>query len=289
MPEAWPSLPLAEWKATYDSLHLWSQVVGKIRLATTPLINHWWNVTLYMTSHGMTTSAMPYRGSSFEIAFDFIEHLLIIETSWGQRRILELRPQACADFYHSVMGLLRDLGINVAIWPVSVEMETAVRLADDREHTEYDAEYVNRWWRITLQSALVMQEFRSRFIGKCSPVHFFWGAFDLAVTRFSGRTARRRDDPMQNEAYSHEVSSCGFWPGGGPVTDAAFYAYAAPQPEGFDRALPGYNRDFGEYIFMYEDFRKSTDPRTTLLDFFQSTYEAAANLGKWDRAALERT
>ena len=288
MPDPWPELHLAEWKPTYETLHLWSQIVGKIRLATTPLINHWWNATLYLTSRGLTTSPMPYRDGAFEIAFDFIDHLLLIDTSWGQRRTLKLQPQSSAYFYGSLMMILRDLDIDVKLWPVSVEMPEAIRISEDQMHASYEADPVNRWWEIMLRSGLVMQEFRSRFIGKCSPVHFFWGGFDLAVTRFSGRRAPPREDPMQTEAYSHEVSSCGFWPGGGAVNDAAFYAYAAPQPEGFDRALPGYNRDLGEYLLMYDGVRRSSDPRGTLLEFFQSTYEAAANLGKWNRSELER-
>ena len=288
--EAWPPLPLAEWRTTYETLHLWLQIVGKIRLATTPLINHWWNTTLFLTARGLTTTPMPYHDEAFEIQFDFIEHRLLVDTSWGPRRTFELRSQPCADFYASLMSALLELEIDTRIWPVSVELPTAIRLNADRDHATYDPEYVNRWWRIMLTVAAIMQEFRGRFIGKCSPVHFFWGSFDLAVTRFSGRRAPTREgaDAMTREAYSHEVSSCGFWPGSGPVTDAAFYAYSAPQPKGFDDALPNYNRDLGEYIVMYEDVRTSSSPRATLLDFFQSTYVAGANLGKWNRADVER-
>jgi hypothetical protein len=293
MPEstAWTPLPLAAWKPTRETLHLWMQVVGKIRLASTPLVNHWWNTTLYLTPRGITTSAMPYGDGAFEIIFDFIDHRLGLHTSWGQSHAFDLRPEPCADFYDSVMTLLRKAGVDVSIWPVSVELPEQIKLDRDREHASYDAEFVNRWWRIMLASANVMGEFRGRFIGKSSPVHFFWGSFDLAVTRFSGRTAPPREgaDLITREAYSHEVYSCGFWPGGGPVDDAAYYAYAAPAPTGFDSALPGYNRDLGEYVLMYEDVRKSASPRDTLLQFFQSTYEAAARLGAWDRKQLERS
>ena len=291
MNEAWPPLPLAEWQRTYETLHLWTQVVGKIRIATTPLINHWWNSTLYLTARGLTTSSMPFGNAAFEIRFDFIDHVLLIETSAGARQTIDLRPQACADFYASVMHALKHLGIEVQISPVTSEIPVPVRLDEDRQHAEYDADYANRWWRVASSAALVMEEFRAGFIGKASPVHFFWGSFDLAVTRFSGRRAPPRPgaDAITLESYSHEVSSCGFWPGGGAVNDAAFYSYAAPQPEGFDRALPGYNRDLGEYILMYDEVRASASPRDTLLDFFQSTYEAAANLGHWNRAELERS
>lgn len=287
--DAWPPLPLAEWRPTCETLHLWMQVAGKIRLATTPLINHWWNTTLFLTARGLTTSPMPYGDSAYEIAFDFIDHALLIETSWGPREKLDLRAEPPADFYRKVMDALARLNIDTRIWPVAVELPSPVRLDTDRRHASYDPEYASRWWRIMSSSALVMQEFRGRFIGKSSPVHFFWGSFDLAVTRFSGRRAPPREgaDLITREAYSHEVSSCGFWPGGGKVDDAAFYSYAAPQPPGFDSALPRYNPDLGEYILMYDEARRSASPRDTLLEFFQSTYEAAANLGQWDRANLE--
>jgi hypothetical protein len=293
MNEQWPELPLAAWQKTYDTLHLWTQVIGKIRTTQTPLINHWWNATLYLNARGLTTSAIPHDDGAFEIAFDFIDHRLLIETSWGKRRSLELRPQFCADFWQAVMDALAELKIELKIHPLSSELPQNVRLDLDREHDTYDPAWANRWWRITLAVHNVLQEFRARFIGKCSPVHFFWGSFDLAVTRFSGRRAPPREDPMMNEAYSHEVSSAGFWPGSGTISDAAFYAYHAPQPAGFDRASVGpaaahYDSQLGEFILMYDDVRKSATPREALLDFLQSTYEAGANLAGWNRAELER-
>jgi Family of unknown function (DUF5996) len=293
MNEQWPELPLAAWQKTYDTLHLWTQVIGKIRLARTPLINHWWNTTLYVNARGLTTSSIPYGDGAFEIAFDFIDHRLLIETSWGKRRTLDLRPQACADFWHAVMEALAELKIDLEIHPLSSELPQNVRLDLDREHDSYEPQWANRWWLVTLAVHNVLQEFRTRFIGKCSPVHFFWGSFDLAVTRFSGRRAPQRDDPMMNEAYSHEVSSAGFWPGSGSISKPAFYAYHAPQPEGFDRAsvkppAAHYDPQLGEFILMYDDVRNSPSPRETLLEFLQSTYEAGANLAGWDRAELER-
>jgi len=288
---AWPPLPLAEWRATRDTLHLWMQIVGKLRLATTPLINHWWNTTVFLTARGITTTPMPYGDGAFEINFDFVDHRLLLDTSWGNQRTLKLHPETCADFYEDLMKLLAGAGIDVTIWPVSVELPEQIKLDRDRAHHSYDAGYVTRWWRAMLSASIVMQEFRGRFIGKSSPVHFFWGSFDLAVTRFSGRRAPQRPgaDAITREAYSHEVYSCGFWPGGGAVDDAAFYAYAAPPPEGFDLALPGYNRDLGEYVLMYDEVRSDASPRDKLMEFFQSTYEAAATRGRWDRAELERS
>lgn len=288
----WPPLSLAEWQPTFETLHLWTQIAGKIRIATTPLINHWWNSSLYVTARGLTTSGMPYGEGAFEVSFDFVDHHLAIATSWGPQRSISLRSVACADFYREVMKALGELAIHVPIWPQTVEMPVAIRLDEDRSRATYVPEHANRWWRITLQVASVMQEFRNRFIGKSSPVHFFWGGFDLAVTRFSGRRAPPRTDTVlrevMQESYSHEVSSLGFWPGGGAVPDAAFYSYATPPPAGFDRALPGYNSELGEYVLLYEDVRNAASPRQRLLDFAQSTYEAAANLGKWNRAELER-
>ncbi len=293
MNDDWPALPLASWQKTYETLHLWTQVIGKIRTAQTPLINHWWNATLYLTGRGLTTSPIPLGGRAFEIAFDFVDHRLLIDTSWGLRRTFELRPRPCAEFYASVMKALAELKIEVDFNPLSSELPENIRLDLDREHTTYDPEWANRWWRVTLAVHNVLQEFRSRFIGKCSPVHFFWGSFDLAVTRFSGRRAPARDDPMMSEAYSHEVSSAGFWPGSGPIADAAFYAYHTPQPAGFDRAAvrpaaAHYDPQLGEYILMYDEVRTSASPRQTLLDFLQSTYEAGATLANWNRSELER-
>jgi hypothetical protein len=273
------------------------QIVGKIRLALTPLVNHWWNTTLYVTARGLTTSTMPYHSEAIEIRFDFNEHKLVIETSWRRPTTIELRPQTTADFYATLMDALNENGVKVKIWPVSVELPTAIRLDSDREHSSYDRDPVHRWWRIMLTVDQILNEFRAKFIGKSSPVHFFWGGFDLAVSRFNGkRAAGRREGPLaaiMNEGYSHEVISAGFWPGSGTVSDAAFFAYAAPQPDGFAEAkvMPSsayYDQGFGEFILMYDDVRQSSRPRELLLDFLQSTYEAAANLGKWDRAALER-
>jgi Family of unknown function (DUF5996) len=293
--DAWPPLPLAEWADTYVTLHMWTQVVGKIRLALTPLTNHWWNVTLYPTARGLTTSPMPYRDRSVEIAFDFIDHTLTIEVSDGRRETIALQPQSVASFYRKVMATLGGLGVEVRIWPMPVEVASPIRLDQDEQHASYDRESANRWWRATLSAATVMNEFRSRFLGKSSPVHFFWGSFDLAVTRFSGRRAPAREgaDRMTREAYSHEVSSAGFWPGMPSKIDAAFYAYAAPEPAGFKAARIAppaafYNSEFGEFFLNYDDVRRSRSPRETLIDFLQSTYEAAATLGAWNRSELER-
>lgn len=293
--DAWPSLPLTEWKETYATLHMWTQVVGKIRLAQTPLVNHWWNVPLYVTSRGLTTRLMPYGARHFEIDFDFIDHNLEIKTSDDRERIIKLRPISVADFYEEVMVNLRSLGLEVKIYTMPVEVPDPVRFTEDERHASYDAEYANRFWRILLQSDRIFREFRSRFLGKSSPVHFFWGSFDLAVTRFSGRRAPTREgaDSITREAYSHEVISCGFWPGSANIESPAYYAYAAPEPEGFAQAMvrPArafYNPETAGYILLYDDVRESHAPDETLLEFLQSTYEAGAHLGKWDRGALER-
>lgn len=290
----WPSLSLDAWADTFATLHMWMQVVGKIRLALAPRVNHWWHVALYLTARGLTTSPIPYRTRFFEIRFDFIDHQLVIETSEGDRRSVALAPQSVADFHGRVMTALGDLGIDVRIWPMPVEVPSPVRFDRDREHASYDATYAHRLWRILAQADDVMKEFRGRFIGKCSPTHFFWGSFDLAVTRFSGRRAPAREgaDAITREAYSHEVISAGFWPGTPAKIDAAFYAYAAPEPEGFEtaRVCPDqafYHDDLKIFVLKYEDVQTSASPRETLLEFFQSTYEAGANLGKWDRVELE--
>jgi hypothetical protein len=297
--EAWPPLPLAEWQDTYDTVHLWLQVVGKVRLALTPLLNHWWNTTLYVTPRGLTTSAIPYGGGAFEIRFDFLSHEMIIETSRGEREVRLLRPLSCADFYEELMGILRTLGIEVHVWPVAVELPEPIHLDTDRVHCSYDAGAVQRCWRILLSASQVMEEFRARFVGKCSPVHFFWGSFDLAVTRFSGRPAPKREGTgplaeMMDEAYSHEVISAGFWPGSGTIQEPAFYAYAAPVLEGLgdapvQPAAAQWNQELGEFVLPYEAVRTAESPRQTLLDFLQSTYDAAADLGGWNRAELERS
>jgi hypothetical protein len=293
--EAWPSLPLEEWEDTRATLHMWTQVVGKIRLAQTPLVNHWWNVPLYVTARGLTTSAMPYEDRSFQIDFDFIGHRLLIECSDGSTSSLALTPLAVADFYAEVMRALADLGIEVKIWTMPVEIENPIRFEEDREHASYDAEYANRFWRILVQADKIFTDFRSRFIGKVSPVHFFWGSFDLAVTRFSGRPAPERPgaDPITREAYSHEAISHGFWPGGGLVKGPAFYSYTAPEPSGLKEAPvrpapASYSLEMSEFLFMYEDVRAAPSPADALMEFLQSTYEAGANLAKWERPALER-
>lgn len=298
--EAWPGLPLEEWKDTYATLHMWTQVVGKIRFAQTPWVNHSWHVTLYVTSRGLTTSPIPYGEKTFEIEFDFIDHRLVIETSGGDVRVIELRPRSVADFYAEVMSTLRGLGLDIRIHTLPNEVQGPVPFEKDVEHKSYDPDYANRFWRILVQTDRVFKEFRARFIGKCSPVHFFWGSFDMAVTRFSGQTAPPHPggvphlpDVVAREAYSHEVSSCGFWPGGGPVPYPVFYSYAYPAPEGFKDALvkPSgafYSTDLGEFLLPYDEVRNAKKPDALLLDFLQSTYEAAANLAKWDRPALER-
>ena len=294
-PETWPPLRLADWSDTYGTLHLWMQTLGKVRLALAPRVNHWWEVPFYLTSRGLTTSPVPYLGASFEMRLDFFDHQLTIEASSGTRRTIALEPQTVAAFYARVMQALRELGINVRIWPMSVEMPSPVRLDRDTAHGSYDPAAVHRWWQVMLQADNVLKEFRARFIGKASPVHFFWGGFDLAATRFSGRRAPERPgaDSITREGYSHEVSSTGFWPGGSGVDDAAFYAYASPEPPGFKDApvrpaAASYHTGLGEFILMYEDVRTAPSPREVLLQFLQSTYEAAANFGKWNRIELER-
>lgn len=293
--ELWPPLPLAEWKDTYATLHMWTQIVGKIRLAQTPLVNHWWNVPLYVSAHGLTSSAMPYQDRSFEIQFDFIDHQLLILSSDGAERTIALAPRSVAEFYREVTRGLSELGIEVDMWPVPVEIPDPIPFTEDRQHASYDPEYANRFWRILTQTNKVFEDFRSRFIGKCSPVHFFWGSFDLAVTRFSGRRAPERAgaDAITREAYSHEVISHGFWPGSGNIDAPAFYSYTAPGPPGLpqesirpDNAF--YNPETSGFILLYDDVRRHEKPEKVLMEFLQSTYEAGANLAKWDRSSLER-
>jgi Family of unknown function (DUF5996) len=293
--EDWPELPLAAWRDTYATLHMWSQIVGKVRLALSPRINHWWEVPLYVSAAGLTTSAIPYPGGIFEIEFDFIHHQLAIKTNHGTAATLELRARSVADFYREFMAALGGLGIAVKIWRMPVEIANPIAFDEDTQHASYDAEYANRFWRILASSEKIFVEFRARFIGKASPVHFFWGSFDLAATRFSGRRAPERPgaDAITREAYSHEVSSAGFWPGGGDLKGAAFYAYAAPEPAGFAQAPARpeqayYHPQLKEFLLMYDDVRTSPSPRAALLEFLQSTYEAAANLAKWDRKELEK-
>ncbi len=294
--EAWPALPLEAWKDTYATLHMWTQIVGKIRKTLTPTINHWWNVALYVTSRGLTTSPIPYGARTFEIEFDFLDHKLAIRTSDGATVALPLAPRSVADFYKDLMSNLQSLAIGVTIHAAPDEVAGPIPFAEDRVHASYDPEYAHRFWRILVSTAAVFTEFRSRFIGKCSPVHFFWGSFDLAVTRFSGRRAPERPgtDPITREAYSHEVSSVGFWPGGGDIAGPAFYAYMAPEPAGFpeEPVRPNaafYHRGISEFLLMYDDVRTAASPKQALADFCESTYEAGAKLAKWDRAALERS
>ena len=297
---AWPNLPYAAWKDTYATLHLWTQIVGKVRLALSPMANHWWQVPLYVTARGLTTSPMPWRGQAVQIDFDFIDHRLTIATSGGRHSVLALEPRSTADFYRAVMGQLAALGVDIAIWPMPVEIPDAIPFDQDRIHGAYDVDYANRFWRVLIHGDRLFKEFRGRFLGKASPVHFFWGSFDLAVTRFSGRTAPPHPGVAPNlgnwvmrEAYSHEESSCGFWPGNVAFPEAAFYAYAYPNPVGYDRApvapaAARWDATLGEFILPYEAVRASPAPDQAILDFLHSTYAAAADLAHWDRTALER-
>lgn len=293
--EAWPALPFSEWADTYATLHMWTQIVGKVRLALAPRVNHWWEVPLYVSARGLTTSPIPYRDGVFEVQFDFIDHRLDVTTSAGQTQSMRLEPRTVAQFHTEFFALLRTLDIDVKIWNMPVEIPNPIRFVEDRVHGAYDPRCANAFWRALVTVDAIFKEFRSGFIGKVSPVHFFWGSFDLAVTRFSGRRAPERPgaDAITREAYSHEVSSVGFWPGGGDIKGAAFYSYAAPAPEGFgQRAVrpvaASFNAQLGEFLLMYDDVRSAQSPREALLDFCQTTYDAAADLGHWDRAALEK-
>jgi hypothetical protein len=275
---------------------MWTQIVGKIRLTLCPLVNHWWNVPLYLTARGLTTSPMPYKGGTVEIKFDFTSHALVIETSAGESRSHALKSQSVAQFYQELMADLADVGVQVKIWTTPVEIPSPIPFEKDQEHASYDAEAVHRFWSILTWVDNVFKEFRARFLGKVSPVHFWWGSFDLAVTRFSGRPAPERQgaDRVTREAYSHEVSSCGFWAGGNGISGPAFYSYAAPEPSGFAErpvrpSAAFYDSNLKEFLLLYDDVRKSDSPTASLMDFLQSTYEAAAILGKWDRKALERS
>lgn len=293
--ELWPDLPWQQWEATATTLHMWTQIVGKTRLALTPLVNHWWNVPLYVTARGLSTSAMPHCNGLFELEFDFIDHRLQARLSSGRAASLELRPQTVAAFYTEYMEMLRDLGVHVEIKPKPVEVANPIPFPEDHEHAAYDKDAVDRFWQILQHSETIFKLFRSRFIGKSSPVHFFWGSFDLAVSRFNGKPAPPRPgaDSITREAYSHEVISAGFWPGNGGFGAPAFYCYAAPEPVGLKEAriLPAqafYSHDLNEFLLNYQDVRQDKSPDGCVLDFLQSSYEAAANLAGWDRAALER-
>ena len=292
----WPELPLDAWKDTYATLHMWTHIVGKVRLALSPKINHWWEVPLYVTSLGLTTSPIPYDSGIFEIEFDFIHHKLLIRTSHDTERVMALARQSVADFYKEFMQCLESLDIHVRIWKMPCEVPNPIAFDQDTEHASYDPEYANRFWRILVCADEIFKEFRSGFIGKSSPVHFFWGSFDLAVTRFSGRRApaRKGADSITREAYSHEVISAGFWPGGGEIEGPAFYVYAAPEPAGFAQAHIGpakafYHPSMHEFLLMYDDARRASSPKAALLEFLQSTYDSGANLGNWNRQELERS
>jgi hypothetical protein len=293
--KAWPALPLREWEATRATLHMWTQIVGKLRLALSPHVNHWWETPLYVSARGLNTSPIPYEAGVFEVEFDFLAHKLDIRTSEGASRTLPLRPQTVADFYAEFLATLATLGIHTKIWHMPVEIPNPIAYDQDRVHASYDPEYANRFWRALVSVDTIFKEFRAGFLGKVSPVHFFWGSFDHAVTRFSGRRAPERPgaDAITREAYSHEVISVGFWPGSGENSDAAFYAYAAPEPPGFGKspvrpAEAFYSDAMKEFFLPYDAVRNAESPRVALLEFAQSTYEAGATLGGWDRASLER-
>ena len=292
--EAWPALPIAEWQATRDTLHMWTQIVGKVRLALAPKINHWWEVPLYVTARGLGTSPIPYHDDAFEMEFDFIDHELTIETSSGDLKALDLSPKSVAEFYAETMAALKTLGIEVKIWPMPVEVPSPIRFDQDRVHASYDPEFVASFLARPGLADAVFKEFRAPFIGKCSPVHFFWGSFDLAVTRFSGRRAPERPgaDAMTREAYSHEVSSVGFWPGTGDI-DAVFYSYAAPEPASFAQApvAPAaafYNTQLSEFMLPYEAVRDLRLPARGHTSICEEHVRGRGEPGKWDRAALER-
>ena len=296
---AWPDLPYAAWKETYETLHMWMQIIGKVRLARMPWMNHTWQVTLYPTASGLTTGRMPYNGETFEIAFDFIAHELSIRTSRGEHGVIQLVPMSVAQFYTAVMEALTALKMPVSIYRKPVEVDSQLPFDEDDVHRSYDAEYASRCWRVVCSSAHVFDRFRSRYYGKTSPVHFFWGGFDLAVTRFSGRLAPPHPggvpnlpDRVTRDAYSHEVSSAGFWPGGTLAPYPLFYSYADPEPKGFSSArvaplAASYDSTLHEFILPYDEVRRAKEPEQTLLEFMQSTYAAAATLGQWDRASLE--
>jgi hypothetical protein len=291
----WPSLPLASWSDTAATLHMWMQIVGKVGLALSPSVNHWWQVPLYVSAHGLTTTTMPYRDRSVQMEFDFLDHKLVIRDSEGQFKMVQLYARSVADFYREFTGALKSLAIDVKIWPKPVEVPDPIPFPEDNTHASYDPVPVRKFHRILLSTDAVFKDFRGGFLGKASPSHFFWGSFDLAVTRFSGRRAPERAgaDAVTREAYSHECSSAGFWPGSGALQDPAFYAYAAPEPPGYSGypARPPqayYHPEMREFILMYDDVRKADSPEGALHEFLQSTYVAAATLGKWDRASLER-
>lgn len=298
-PDVWPALPYQAWNDTCVTLHLWTQIVGKVRLALTPWVNHSWHATFYVAARGLTTSLIPYDGRAFQIDFDFIDHALLVRASDGAERRLPLRPQPVAAFHDALLAALAELGLTVRIHESPNEVPDPIRFREDREHAAYDPEYAQRFWRVLLQVDRVFKQFRTGYLGKVSPVHLFWGSFDLAVTRFSGRRAPLHPggvphlpDAITREAYSHEVSSAGFWPGGGGTNHPAFYSYAYPAPDGFADAgvapdAAHYDKNVGEFLLPYDAVRLSSDPDAALMAFLESTYRAAADLGGWDRQALE--
>jgi hypothetical protein len=294
--ERWPALPLSEWRDTYATLHMWMQVVGKLTLATTPLVNHWWNVTLHFTARGLATQPMSCGGgATLAATFDFVSHELRLRASTGASEVVKLEPRTVARFHEEVMAALQRMGIAIHIWTMPVEVAEPIRFEQDTTHRAYDPRWANAFWRALDSMRPVFEQFRGRFVGKCSPLHFFWGSFDLALTRFSGRRAPvdPHADPVTREAYSHEVVSHGFWPGGGGFDDAAFYAYAAPEPDGFKAAKVSpaaarYDAGLGEFILPYESVRTASSPDEDLMLFLETTYDRAASLARWDRSALER-
>jgi hypothetical protein len=291
----WPALPYDAWKDTYATLHMWTQVVGKVALALAPPLNHGWAIAMHVTARGLATRTLPHGDRSLTIEFDFVDHQLVVRTSAGVQRMLPLEPRSVADFYAAVMTILRELSVPVTIWPMPVEVPSPIRFDQDTVHHSYDREYAARVWRILVQVDRIFTESRCDFLGKCSPTHFFWGGFDLAVTRFSGRAAPPREGPaFMRDAYSHEVISHGFWPGSGLVLEPAFYAYAVPEPAGLKeaRVQPAaayYHREMGEFILPYEAVRTAADPEKEIRAFVETTYAQAATLAGWDRTALERT
>jgi len=299
--ERWPALPYERLHETCETLRLWTQIVGKIRLVQSPWLNHSWHVPLYVSARGLTTSLIPYGGRAFDLSFDFLDHALVLQTSDGAVQRVTLKPRPVADFYRALMAALDEVGMHVHINEMPNEIADSVRFSEDRIHSAYDAECAQQLWRALVRIERVFAQFRTSFIGKCSPVHFFWGSFDLAVTRFSGRRAPPHPgnvphlpDEVAREAYSHEVSSCGFWPGGNGIEFAAFYSYAYPEPEGFraakvQPAAALFSEPLGEFLLPYDAVRNAPDPESTLLAFLESTYAAAADAARWDRASLECT
>ena len=291
----WPALPFEDWKDTCETLHMWTQIVGKIRLMLSPYSNHWWQVPLYITARGLTTSSIPYERGIFEIDFDFIDHSLLILTSEGQKKTIPLSPRSVATFYREVMNALRELGIEVVITTLPCEVTAPVRFDQDEAHASYDPAFVERFWHVLIEIEKLLKRYRSQFLGKCSPVHFFWGSFDLALTFFSGQPAPEREgaDAITREAYSYQVISCGFWPGNTSFPHPAFYSYTAPVPPGLESVsirpqAAFYSQQMGEFFLRYEDVRIMENPEQAVLEFFQSTYEAGARLAGWDREKLER-